>query len=115
MSAGTAQRLAVGMLLLALAVVGLSAMVDVVERRSSPETVVRGYFAALQSGDVDAALAAITPEARAEWTLFVENGAFNTYRVSGVAVRQPSLLARLRGESGRPTDVTIFVEITQAV
>jgi hypothetical protein len=96
-------------------VVAMGAGSDLVGRASSPETVVRRYLAALQTGDVDAALRAIAPNSREQWTPFVENGVGNEYRVVGVAVRQPSLLARIGGEPGAPTEATVFLDITQAV
>jgi hypothetical protein len=75
--------------------------------------VVRRYFAALENGDVEAALDEITPTARPRSSEFVANGLFNSYRITGLAVREPSLLARALGQEAIPRDVTVFLDITQ--
>ena len=108
-------RAALGLLALASALVVLGAIVDLRERSTGPEMVARRYFAALEASDVEAALVEIEPGARTRWASFVENGVANEYRVVGIAVRQPSLLDRLGGAPAEPTDVTIFLDITQAV
>ena len=110
-----AQRAALVLLVAACLLLLASAAVDLRERRSSPEAVARNYFAALEAGDAEAAMDAIAPEARVQWTEFVENGVGNTYRVRGVAVHEPSLLAQWSGEPGLPTDITVFLDITEAV
>jgi hypothetical protein len=79
------------------------------------ETVVRQYFTALERGDVDGALAALAPPVSDRDVAFVENGIGNRYRVTGVAVRQPSVMARLGGAPADPSEVTVFLDITQAV
>jgi hypothetical protein len=63
-------------------------------RDASPENLVRAYFSALERGDLEAALAAIQPGARASSVSFVANALDNEYRVEGVAVRSQSLLER---------------------
>jgi hypothetical protein len=113
MSYFAAQRLAIVLLAVTSLIVAAGAVTDLRERRSSPETIVRGYFAALEGGDEDAALAALAPAVREDWTAFVENSLNNTYRVSGIAVRQPSFLERLQGAPAAPTDLTVFLDITQ--
>ena len=88
---------------------------DVTGRATGPEAVIRRYFAALEEGDVDGALEAIAPGARQASTPFVENGVANQYRIVGIAVRHPSLLARMAGEPAGPREATVFLDITQAV
>ena len=108
--------LMVGLLLLALtaAVSLLAAVLDPPRRASSPEAVVRSYFSALELGDADAALMQLAPSARGRWVDFVKNGLHNNYRVLGIAVRQTSIVDRLRGAATGPQDVTTFVEVTLA-
>jgi hypothetical protein len=77
--------------------------------------VVRRYFAALEAGDVDAALAQLAPPMQTRDVAFVENGVGNRYHIAGIAVQEPSLLARLGGQPAGPTDVTVFLDITQAI
>lgn len=88
---------------------------DLLGRAASPEATVRRYFAALEADDVDAALDAIDPTVRPAWTPFVENGVRNEYRIVGIAVRHPSVLAQLRGDPAGPRELTVFLDITQAV
>ena len=90
-------------------------VLDVRSRPSSVETVVRRYFTALEHEDVAGALATIAPPVRASDVAFVENSVGNRYRVTGIAVRQPSALERLRSAGAGPTEVTIFLDITQVV
>jgi hypothetical protein len=96
-------------------IVGAAVAVDLATRDSSPEVVVRGYFGALERGDLHAALAAIDPSARQSSSAFVANLLNNEYRIEGIAVRQTSILGSLRGEPPGPREVTIFLAITQAV
>jgi len=109
--------LVVGMLLLGFAAVTslAAAVLDPPRRASSPEAVVRGYFNALEAGDAEAALMQLAPSGRGRWIDFVENSLGNDYRVLGVAVRQTSMVDRLRGAAAGPQEVTTFVEVTQAV
>ena len=104
--------LSLGLLILLAGTVGIAAIFDLRSRSESPETVVRGYFQALEAGDAEGALDRVDPARREEWREFVENGVLNEYRIAGIAVRQPSLLARVRGESSAPRNVTVFLDIT---
>jgi len=106
--------LAVVLLILCGAIVVVAAGQDLRARDSSVEAVARGYFAALQRGDLDAALLAIQPPARASSVAFVANLLGNEYRVQGVAVHEPALLDRLRGVPAGPQDVTVFIDVTEA-
>lgn len=107
--------LIVSLVLLAMAVgvVVIGAAVDGRGRDVGPEAVVRGYFAALERGELDAALLAIEPSARASSTAFVANMLNNEYGIQGIAVGHSSILGRLSGEPAGPREVTIFLTITQ--
>ena len=107
--------LALALLMLCGAIVVAAATLELRTRDTSPEAVVRGYFSALERGDLDAALLALDPSARASSASFVANMLNNEYRIEGIAVRQTSFLDRLRGEPARPPEATIFLAITQAV
>ena len=104
-----------GLLGFASAVIVAGAILDVAGRTQSPETVARRYFTALEASDVAGALAELAPSDRGRWVPFVENGVANEYRVLGVAIRHPSLISRFLGAAGEPTDLTVFLDITQAV
>jgi hypothetical protein len=98
------------------AIVGLGAVADYLGRDSSPERVVRRYFAELEAGDASAALDELDPSARQRWSDFVENGILNTYRINGIAVRVTSIQGGLAGNDIlRPREVTIFLDITEWV
>lgn len=90
------------------------AMAERVQPRPSPDEVVRAYFSGLQELDADRSVAQIVPEMRPRVTAFVENGAGNVYRITGVAVERPSLMARWAGSSGAARNATVFLDITQA-
>lgn len=108
-------RTVLGLLVVSVGVIAVGVVLDVRTRPVSVETVVRRYFAALEAGDVDAALSALAPPVSARDATFVANAVGNRYHVRGIAVRHPSLVARLRGEPAGPRDVTVFLEITQAI
>jgi len=92
------------LLLIAAAILG-------VEVRQQPATAVeagvRRYAEAVTRGDLDAAMAEIAPDQRAQWSDFVSNQLGNVYDVTGVAVRTGSVL-------GQPTDVTTDLDIDRA-
>ena len=95
--------------------IGASAWSDLRGRAINPEATVRTYFAALERGDADAALATLPETSREQWRPFVENSLHNEYRIDGIAVRTTSLVNRLSGAPGGAQDVTVFLEITQFV
>ncbi|MPZ15881.1 MAG: hypothetical protein GEU73_15905 [Chloroflexi bacterium] len=95
------------------AVILVAAAADLAERGSGTETLAQHYFAALEAKDLQAALDAIDPEFRKQATPFVESNLGNTYRVTGVAVRHTSVVARLGGAPAGPVEVTVFLDITQ--
>jgi hypothetical protein len=109
-------RLGIALALLTIncLVVAANAAVDIAARGQSPESVVHRYFAALEQDEVEGALAEIDPESRARWSDFVANGAGNSYRLEGTAIRRASLVDRVMGRS-TPSEATSFVHITQAV
>src|SRR5438093_13014081 len=106
--------LAVVLLVLSGAIVVIAAGQDLRARDSSAEALARGYFAALQRGDLDAALLAIQPAARASSATFVANLLGNEYRGQGVAVHEPALVDRVRCVPAGPQDVTLFIDVTEA-
>jgi hypothetical protein len=75
---------------------------------------IRSYFLGLEQLDADRSVEQIVPEARKRLTPFIENGAGNRYEIVGIAVEEPSILARLAGAPEDPTAATIFLDITQA-
>jgi len=105
--------LAVALLIACGAIAVVAAGLELRTRASSPEEVVRAYFAALEAGDLDAALRAIEPSGRPSASGFVANLLGNEFRIEGIAVRQPSLLDQLSGQPPGPTDVTVFLAITE--
>jgi hypothetical protein len=87
---------------------------DAIERRSGPEPAIRAYFAGLEDLDADRSVEQIVPEARPRLTPFIENGAGNHYGIVGIAIGQPSILARVAGASNNSVAATVFLDITQA-
>ncbi|MBM2812552.1 MAG: hypothetical protein HW416_3311 [Chloroflexi bacterium] len=106
-------RASLALLLVSALIVAAGVVADFGRRSDAPEAVARRYFAALESGDGPTALEAIAPEARPSAGSFVAQSLNNEYRVTGVAVRQPSILDRLRGSPGQPQELTIFIDITE--
>ena len=92
--------------------VAIAAVNDGSRRPGSPDAMVRSYFLALEAGDAERALGAIAPTERARWRGFVENGVFNQYIITGIAIRQASLLERLLGAAPLPYEATLFLDIT---
>ncbi|MSQ23444.1 MAG: hypothetical protein EXR58_02675 [Chloroflexi bacterium] len=99
-------------LLMGLVVAG-TGIADFSGRSRSPEASVERYFAALEAAEPETALAEIAPAGREQAAAFVRNSLGNRYQITGIAVRYPSLLARLGGEADRPIAVTVFLDITQ--
>jgi hypothetical protein len=110
-----ATRVTLALLVLTIGVILIGVVNDLRSRPTSVETVVRRYFASLEAGDVEAALAALAPPVQERDIAFVENLVGNRYRIAGVAVREPSLLGRFGGQPAGSTDVTVFLEVTQAI
>lgn len=106
--------MALNAVLLALllgAVLGIQ-LVDRSEARV--EASVRRYAAAVSSGDREAALEEIAPEARAGWDEFVAEQVGNLYEVRGIAVRSPSVLDRLLRRAALrsgPVEVTVVLDV----
>jgi hypothetical protein len=95
----------------ALGVVG----VQVLDRdEASVEASVGRYAAAITSGDLDSALAEISPGQRARWREWVRSQLLNAYDVRGIAVRAPTLLDRLlHGRPGGPFEVTTVLDVNR--
>jgi hypothetical protein len=89
--------------LVVLAIVGVEAW-DRPE--ASVEASARRYAAAVSAGDLDAAIAEITPSQRPRWRDWVQGQLGNVYDVTGVAVRATWLLAL-------PTDVTVDLDVNR--
>jgi hypothetical protein len=107
-------RATLALLGLTIGVIIVGVVNDVRSRPASVESVVRRYFAALEAEDVDGALETLAPPVSERDVAFVRNGVGNRYRIAGIAVREPSAVARLGGEPAGPTEVTVFLNITQA-
>ena len=107
--------LSLALLAASAVIVIVGAVLDVAGRPTSVDLLARRYFAALEASDADEALRALAPSGREGWAPFVENSVANEYRVMGVAVRHSSLADRLRGAPAGPHEVTVFLDITQAL
>ena len=94
-----------------LAVLGLAIVgVQVMDRPAAQvDGSVRRYAAAVGSGDLDAAVGEITPQARGQWRAWIAGQLGNIYEVRGVAVRAPSLLAR--AATSAPSEVTVTLDV----
>ena len=91
---------------------GAGLLADV--RRGSPEPTLRQHLTDLEGQRVEAALAALTPEAAARWREFLELQQFNHYEVVSVAIRSPSLLDTLRsGQPWRPDQITLVADVRE--
>jgi hypothetical protein len=100
--------------LLAAGAVAAGALADWRGRAASPEAPLRTYLAAVTSEDLNAALAEILPDDRADALPFVSDQLGNGYRVLGLGVRQPSLLDRLLGRATADNAlITVQLDITQ--
>jgi hypothetical protein len=91
-------------LLLALIALAI-ATIEVVSRpAASVEATVRRYATAVSAANLDAALAEVAPEQRAQWTDWVRDQVGNVYEVTGIAVHVPTIV-------GPPTDVTVVLDV----
>jgi hypothetical protein len=103
-------RVGVGLFIVGWLVLGLGLVVDV--QRGGPEATIRGYLGDLEARRVEAALAALAPEAAARWRDFVEFQQFNRYEVVSIAVRSPSVLESLtQGRPWRATQATLVADV----
>jgi len=105
--------------ILSLALLGLGWLILAIglladARRPSPEGTLRGYLLDLQSQQLEAALAALTPREAARWRDFLEFQQFNQYELISIAVRSPSLLESLSaGTPWRGTQATLVADIVE--
>jgi hypothetical protein len=75
---------------------------------------VRRYAMAVSTSDFDAAIAEIAPERRAAWTDWVHAQLGNVYDVTGIAVREHSMLERLlEGANGGAFEVTAIMDVNR--
>ncbi len=64
-------------------------------RERAAETAVRGYLAAIEAGDAEAALAYLAPDQRDAWRIFVQHQAGDRFRLVSVAVQRTPLWQNL--------------------
>ena len=100
-----------------LAVAALVAVVGPVweSRGRAPEATVRAYLAAVERGDLDAALAQLAPDAREEEREQVARQLGNRYRVETLVLGAPSVADRLLGRPGPAAWAVVAAEVTPAV
>jgi hypothetical protein len=91
--------------LIALAVGGVQ-LLD--RNEAAVEASVRRYADAVSSAQLDAAMAEIAPDQRAQWQGWVRGQLGNVYNVHGIAVRSPSVLQP--GQRG-PVEVTAILDV----
>jgi hypothetical protein len=106
-------RLAFGLLLLCAVVAALGPLVEA--RGRAPEQVVRAYLAAVERGELEAALQAVDPPVREAARERVANQLGARYRVHVLALASPSLIDRARGAPGGIGSATLLAEVTPAV
>ena len=95
--------------LIALAVVGgqLASRPE-----AAVEASVRRYATAIRETNLDAALAELSPAARARYRDWVQSQLGNVYDVRGVAVRTPALLAGAP-RNRAPEEVTVVMDVNR--
>jgi hypothetical protein len=79
------------------------------------ETPVRAYLAAVERGDLDAALAALAPDAREASRERVERQLGNGYRIEQLVLGAPSVADRFLGRPRPPAWVHVAAEIAPVV
>ncbi len=72
----------------------------------------RAYLAAVERGDLDAALATIDPAERADVEERIALQLGNRYQIDALVLGQPSLLDRLRDRSVPPAWATLLADVT---
>jgi hypothetical protein len=97
--------------LIGLAIVGIQGL----DRSgASVESSVRRYASAVSNADLDAAVAEIAPDQRADWEDWVRGQLGNVYDVKGIAVRSPSLVDRvLKTPSASRFEVTAILDVNR--
>lgn len=105
-----AQRLALAFLATAALVAVLGPIWEA--RQRGPEQSVRAYLAAVEQGEIEAALAMTVPEAQGALRERIENQLGSRYRIEVVALATPSLLARLGGAPATTATTTVLAEVT---
>lgn len=75
---------------------------------------VRRYAMAVSTADYDAAIGEIAPEQRAGWSDWVRAQLGNVYDITGIAVREHSVLQRVfEGASGGAFEVTAIMDVNR--
>lgn len=77
-----------------------------------PERTARAYLAAVERGDLDAALATLAPESRAAARDRVAVQLGNRYRIETLVLGAPSVLDRLLARPLPPAWATLLAEVT---
>jgi len=100
--------------LVALALTGLVAIVGplVESRQRAPEDAARAYLLAVETGDVDAALATIDPAERDAQRARVELQMRNRYGIVTLVLGRPSLIDGLAGQATDSAWVTVLADVT---
>ncbi len=84
-------------------------------RQRAPEATVRAYLAAVERGDLDAALAELAPDIREDVREGVALQLGNRYRVESLVLGAPSVVNRLLGRPRAAAWAVVAAEITPAV
>jgi len=95
-------------------VTGLAAILGPLwdSRQRAPEATVRAYLAAVEQGDLDAALDRLAPVARAAERERVSRQLGNRYRVESLVLGAPSVADRLLDRSRPPAWTVVGAAIT---
>jgi len=100
--------------LLLLALSGVLAIVGplVETRQRAPEGIARAYLAAVERGDLDAALATLDPDQREAQRERVALQVRNRYAIVTLVLGHPSLLDLIGGRESRSAWVTVLADVT---
>lgn len=93
--------------MLAVGFIATGAFADRGERASGPEATVLAYSAAVERGDLEAALSQLIPSARQTSASWVAWQMGNHYRILESAVRSAPLTDQLRGAANRDQVVVV--------
>ena len=105
-------RFRLAVLLLALSAV-LAIVGPLVEtRQRAPEGIARAYLAAVERGDVEAALATLEPDQRETQRERVALQVRNRYAIVTLVLGRPSLLDLATGRESRSAWVTVLADVT---
>lgn len=102
-----------GLLLLSIAAAVLA--VQGLDRGSpAVDAAVRRYAQSVTRQRLQDAAGEIAPSTRGQWEPWIASQLGNIYEITGLAVRHPSLLARLTtGAAPGPTEVTVILDLNR--